>query len=85
MEFNLLSSVFNVYNESGNVTYSETFEFERNNMFLQEMQEFISCIEEKRNTFISFNEGKKSLEMAMAVKESMKTGKPVEFEKFINN
>lgn len=83
IEFDLLSSTFKLYNELGEIEYQEIYEFERNNMFLSEMKEFIDCIEKDRDSAISFNEGKKSLEMAVAVKESMKTGKPVEFEKFV--
>lgn len=49
-------------------------------MFMAEMQEFLKCVEQKKDSPISFQEGKKSLEIAMAVKKSMQTGMPVYME-----
>ncbi len=82
IEFDLLSSSFVMFDGTGGIQYSETYEFERNDMFMSELKEFIDCIEKNRNPSISLPEGKKSLEMAMAVKESIKTGVPIEFGKF---
>ncbi len=48
--------------------------FERNDMFIEELQEFLACIREDRRETIGLEDGIVSLKMAMAVKESMKTG-----------
>jgi predicted dehydrogenase len=53
-------------------------DFERNQMFVDEMRHFLSCIEGKEKSLISLRDGKEVLKIALAVKESAKTGIPVE-------
>lgn len=48
--------------------------FERNDMFIEELKAFLSCIKEDSREAIGLEDGIVSLKMAMAVKESMKTG-----------
>lgn len=49
-------------------------EFARNDMFIEELKLFLSCIKEGGKEAITLEDGIVSLKMAMAVKESMKTG-----------
>lgn len=78
IEIDLIASTFVLYDENGNISYNEKFEFDRNDMFMTEMNEFITCIEQGKPSPVSLEEGKKSLKIAMAVKESIRTGNPVE-------
>lgn len=78
IEVDLVAATICLYDETGNVSYSEKFDFDRNDMFLAEMKEFLACVERGLPSPISLEEGKKSLEIAMAVKESMQTGLPIE-------
>lgn len=77
LEFDLLTSEIIQYDEQGNVVYNDKFEFERNDMFVEEMEQFLACIEENKESPISFDEGKQSMIIAMAAKESMQSGQPV--------
>ncbi len=49
-------------------------QFERNDMFIEELKLFLSCIKENGEEMITLEDGIVSLKMAMAVKESMETG-----------
>lgn len=48
--------------------------FERNDMFIEELELFLTCIREDEKEGITLEDGIVSLKMAMAVKESMNTG-----------
>ena len=48
-----------------------------NQMYIEEMKHFINCIEGKEEPLINETDGKKVLEIALAAKESSKTGKVV--------
>lgn len=57
------------------VTESAAFtQFVRNDMFVEELQLFLKSIREDEAEAISLEDGIVSLKMAMAIKESMKTG-----------
>lgn len=57
------------------VTEAAAFpEFERNDMFVEELKLFLSCIKEGKEEAITLEDGIVSLKMALAIKESMKTG-----------
>lgn len=57
------------------VTQQKAFpQFARNDMFIEELKLFFSCIEENGEETITLEDGIVSLKMAMAIKESMKTG-----------
>jgi predicted dehydrogenase len=57
------------------VTQQAAFpKFTRNDMFIEELTLFLSCIREDTKEAISLQDGIVSLKMAMAIKESMKTG-----------
>ena len=58
---------------------SQTFEgFERNRMFLDEMSHFLSCLAGRAAPLVPIREGARSLRTALAVLESMATGRAVE-------
>ena len=67
-----------VFDGKGNITARNSLEgFERNELFLDELKHFLSCMENKRETLVPVREGAQSLRMALAAKQSLATGKPV--------
>lgn len=79
VEFDLLGSYIAAYDENGKTMYEESFEFERNDMFLEEMGMFLDAVEgKKEDGLITIEEGLKSLKVALAAKQSLQTGKIVE-------
>ena len=52
--------------------------FERNDMFMEELRVFLSCVETRARPAISLADGAVSLSMALAAKKSMETGASVE-------
>lgn len=72
--FDLLSSTISQYDEHGKKVYSSVFEFERNDMFIEELKEFFKSIEEKKQSIIPIEDGVKSLKIAIAIKESIHSG-----------
>lgn len=83
IEIDLISAVFVLYDENGTVREHEKFPFERNDMFLKETAEFLTCIENGSDPAISFQEGRKSLEIAMAARKSMTERKIVKLADFL--
>ena len=55
-------------------------DFERNNLFLDELSHFLSCVEKREQPIVTLEDGVQSLRMALAAKESMGTGRVVELE-----
>jgi len=59
----------------------ESFEFpdfQRNDMFLDELRHYIACLEGKEKPVVDINEGLRSLRIALAAKRSLNSGKVVE-------
>jgi predicted dehydrogenase len=52
--------------------------FERNQLFLDELNHFLECVKTRRKPMVDLADGLQSLRIALAVKESMKTRLPVE-------
>jgi len=52
--------------------------FERNQLFLNELNHFLECVKTRRKPIVDLKDGLQSLRMALAAKESMATGLPVE-------
>lgn len=80
VEIDLLKASAELYDAQGNLAYHEIFDFNRNDMFVRELQDFIWSIEENKTVNISFEEGMKSLEIAMKVKESLERGTVVDIQ-----
>jgi len=53
---------------------------EPNDMYVHEMKHFIRCVQGKEEPLVSGEEGKRTLEIALAAKQSAKTGKIVRLE-----
>ncbi|MCL4559712.1 MAG: Gfo/Idh/MocA family oxidoreductase [Chloroflexi bacterium] len=69
-----------LYNSSGELIEEIGYPgFPRNQLFLDELQHFLSCVREGRQPLISLQDGAQSLRMALAARESLQTGKVVPF------
>lgn len=53
-------------------------DFERNQLFLDELDHFLACIAGQETPLVSLRDGARSLRMALAAKESLATGRLVE-------
>lgn len=53
-------------------TFSVRKEFERNNMFIDEIRHFIDCIHGSKEPSITLDDGIKSLKVVMAIKQSIR-------------
>jgi predicted dehydrogenase len=63
----------------GNAPEIDRFEgFERNELFMRELQHFLSCVSERAKPTVDLRDGFESLRIALAVKESIATGSAVE-------
>lgn len=58
-------------------TYKLSKNFDRNQMFMDEMKHFLECVRNRKETMIPIAEGAKSLEIALAAKKSSSTGKVI--------
>ena len=56
-------------------------DFQRNQLFVDEMNCFLECLQGKQAPLVDLREGAQSLRMALAAKESLLTGKVVELER----
>lgn len=52
--------------------------FDRNQLFISEMRHFLDCVEKRTKPIVDLQEGIWSLKLALAVKQSIRTGKVVE-------
>ncbi len=53
-------------------------DFERNQMFVDEMEHFLDCVEGRATPEVDIGEGSKSLRLALAARESADTGQVIE-------
>ncbi|TGE35388.1 Gfo/Idh/MocA family oxidoreductase [Desulfosporosinus fructosivorans] len=71
----LIGNSLYMYSRNGDLLRKTVFDdFVRNEMFLKEISEFLTCIENRSKSFISVEDGAISLKIALAAKESMVTG-----------
>lgn len=56
--------------------------FERNQLFLDELSHFLECVKTRRKPVVDLEDGLQSLRMALAAKESMATGLPVDLKSY---
>ena len=64
---------------AGEIVHSEAYpDLPRNQLFLDEMNHFLSCIRGEEIPLVSIRDGAQSLRMAFAAKESMRTRQPVQ-------
>ena len=67
-----------VFDARGEPSVREVFaDFERNQLFVDELAHFLACVEGRETPLVSLRDGAKSLRMALAAKESLETGQLV--------
>lgn len=71
IEFDLLNSKLVQYNAVGQAVLEQRYAFERNDMFIREMQLFLNAVETRAESCINLSEGIKSLKIALAAKRSL--------------
>ncbi len=71
-----------VYDNNGNqVEFTNFAGFQRNQMFLDELNNFIKSLNGSKSVLVSLREAANSLRMALAAKDSLATGKVVNIER----
>lgn len=76
IEVDLLQNHYILSNED--VVHEEKHvNFTRNDMFLEEMKQFLEYVKTRKQKMLTINEGIGSLKIALAIKESMNSGKSV--------
>jgi predicted dehydrogenase len=79
MTLDFRTSTLVVYQSDGSIRERlELADFQRNQMFLDEMQAFLRCIERHEPPVVSLRDGGQSLKMALAARDSLRSGKVVE-------
>ncbi len=71
----LLKNKYELYNEKGDLVKEKKDKTERNDLFVKEISYFLDCVRKGKDTFLNVAEGRKSLELALKIKESMKIKK----------
>jgi len=61
--------------------FSPPADFQRNTMFMDEMSNFLNCIDGKETPKVSLDDGIKALEIALAVKRSSVEGRVINLQK----
>lgn len=80
IEFDLLRSTIAYYNENGQELLNEVYNFERNDMFIEEIDAFLESIKERKESKIPLEDGINSLRLAMAIKASIDTCDVIDLE-----
>ncbi len=71
-----------VFDGQGKSIEADSYEgFQRNQLFLDELNCFLDCMQGKQKPLVDLRDGAQSLRMGLAAKESLATGKVVEFER----
>jgi predicted dehydrogenase len=75
----LRSMAVKAFGHSGETIANDVFEgFERNTLFLDEIRAFVAAIREGHPVPVDLSGGRRSLEMALAIRQSMHSNAPVE-------
>ncbi len=70
------------FDGQGNMSESTAYpEFQRNELFLEEMRHFLACLEDRETPRVSVRDGARSLMIALAAKRSIQTGQVVDLAK----
>ena len=59
------------------ITILKLKKFEKNTMFLLELEHFLDCVKNKKNTINNFEEGVKVLKIGLALKKASKSKKMI--------
>jgi predicted dehydrogenase len=69
------------YDAEGNVADKKEFQdLQRNQLFLDEMNHFLGCLQGEAKPVVPIEQGAQSLRLALAARESMKTGRVVQLK-----
>lgn len=75
----LANASYCVMNERCELIEKQSFEnFDRNQIFLAEMKHFLSCLDRNEISRLPVSEGAKSLRVALAAQESLRTGQVIQ-------
>lgn len=75
IEIDLLRHTIKLYDASGQLAQANEFSgFQRSQMFIEETQRFLACLESHDAPAITLRDGAQSLRMALAAKESLEKG-----------
>jgi len=80
IEYDLINLELSLIDENGTQNF-DWHDFERNEMFLNEMRMFIEHSKAKKPTDISIEDGAKSIQVADMIKESIATGRLINSKK----
>ncbi|MDQ6622268.1 MAG: Gfo/Idh/MocA family oxidoreductase [Verrucomicrobiota bacterium] len=79
IDVDLIRASYSVRDQSGAAIEAHAFDtFERNQIFVAEMEHFLACLRGEATSRLSAAEGAKSLRVALAAQESLQTGKVVD-------
>jgi predicted dehydrogenase len=79
IEVDLLRAAYTVRDAHGDPIEVQRFDgFDRNQMFMAEMKHFLACLDRTETSRIPASEGAKSLRVALAAQESLRTGRVIE-------
>jgi predicted dehydrogenase len=82
IRMDLRALTVDVSDGQGNPVEASSYpDFQRNQLFLDELKSFLDCLQGKQAAVVDLREGAQSLRMALAAKESLATGKVVELER----
>jgi predicted dehydrogenase len=70
----LMKNNYQLYDQEGHLIKEHKKDILRNDLFVNEIRYFLDCVKKRKNTFIDIEEGRKSLELAMKIKKSIKKG-----------
>jgi len=74
---NLADAILQVWTGDGKLESQRFDMIERNQIFLEELKHFLACLEGTETSRVTAREGARSLQVALAARESMTTGKIV--------
>jgi predicted dehydrogenase len=75
---NLADGILQVWTAGGKLASQERFDMiDRNQIFLEELKHFLACLDGTETSRVTAREGARSLQVALAARESMTTGKIV--------
>lgn len=77
---NLMENKYEIFDKEGTLIEKKRDETKRNDLFIKEISYFLDCVKKREDSFINVKEGRKSLELALKIKESIKIKKWVIFK-----
>jgi predicted dehydrogenase len=72
-----------VYTSHSNIWQRYEYQTDRNDMYIQELEHFIDCVQQIKKPLISLEDGIKVLQIALAAKKSAQSGRRQEVEDVI--